>query len=331
MRAEMIGKQIAYDLAKPNKPALKAVYAGDPSMQLKDRTFGLIWYNVPANTYEAGKKFFVTELAKYNVKLTDDAQYTFDLNTAQNDSQTIMSKFASEGITDVIFVGDPVYPEFFTAAATNQKYFPEWIVTGSALTDTTFFARIYDKDQWKNAFGLGLLAARVPHAEMEAVRTYQWEFQQDPPAAAAGNVIYPALQQMFTGITLAGPTLNPQTFRDGMFSFPVSPVKPGISNPRLSWGRQLWPYDDYNAYDDSTEIYWDATAQGPDETGHNGVGMYRFVNMGLRYLPTQFQSTPFIAFGDNANTVTIYDTLPAQDKYPPYDNKHWYCPPKPSC
>ena len=53
--------------------------------------------------------------------------------------------------------------------------------------------------------------------------------------------------------------------------------------------------------------------------------------MGLRYLPTQFPSSPFIAFGDNANTVTIYDKTPAQDKWKDYDNKHYYCPPKPAC
>jgi hypothetical protein len=322
MRAEMIGKQIA---------GRKAKYAGDPTMQLKDRTFGLIWYNTTANSYEAGEKFFVAELAKYNVKLVDAAQYTFDLNTAQQDSQTIMAKFASENITDVIFVGDPVYPEFFTSAATKQNFFPEWIVTGSALTDTAFFARIYDKDQWKNAFGLSLLAARGPTTDSEADRLWDWEYHSQPPAAAASQVMVTAFFITFTGIELAGPKLTPETFRDGLFSYPVSPAKPGITVSTLSWSHQLWGYDDYNASDDSTELFWDSTANGPDETNHNGVGMYRYIHMGKRYLPGQMANEDFKAFADSNDNVTIYDKRPDADNAPTYPNVKYYCPPNPHC
>lgn len=320
--AEMIGKQIN---------GHKAKYAGDATMQLQDRSFGWIHYDTTDGAYSAGLKIFTGELNKYGVKLTDQASYTFDLNSAQQDSQTIMSKFQSEGITSVIFAGDPIYPEFFTTAATKQNYFPEWIITGTALTDTAFFARIYDKSQWAHAFGLSLLAARGPNDQAEYYRVHQAEYGSAPPATSASPVIYSTWQQIFTALTLAGPDLNPQTYRDGLFSYPVTPAKPGITVSTISWGKHLWGWDDYNAIDDSTEIFWDNTAQGPDETGHNGTGMYRYVHMGKRYLPGQFANEEFKAFADSQDNILIYDQLPAQDQPPKYDWKRYYCPPKPTC
>jgi len=43
--------------------------------------------------------------------------------------------------------------------------------------------------------------------------------------------------------------------------------------------------------------------------------MYRFVNMGKRFLPGGIPSGPFPAFKTD-NTVLIYDKLPDQDKAP---------------
>ena len=51
--------------------------------------------------------------------------------------------------------------------------------------------------------------------------------------------------------------------------------------------------------------------------------MYRYVDMGKRYLPGQMPTQPFKAF-DPANTVTVYDELPPPDKYPQYPEKDYY-------
>ena len=56
----------------------------------------------------------------------------------------------------------PFGPIFFTKDAQQQLYGPEWIITGSALTDTSFFARLYQQDQWEHAFGISYLSARLP-------------------------------------------------------------------------------------------------------------------------------------------------------------------------
>ena len=45
---------------------------------------------------------------------------------------------------------------------TQQNYFPEWVMAGTVLADTNVFARKFDQQQWKHAFGLQLIPARVP-------------------------------------------------------------------------------------------------------------------------------------------------------------------------
>ena len=319
MRAEYIWKRLA------GNPAQWAGDAGlKPPLGPKARTFGLIYYDTNDHAYAEGEKFFEQELGRHGVTLVDRAGYVFDTASAQQTADTIMSKFKSEGITSVIFVGDPIYPAFYTQSASNQNYHPEWVVTGSALTDTTLFGRVYDKNQWNHAFGVSLLNARAPKTEGDPYRLYKWQFpSQEPPAKSEYGVIFPTIWITYTGIDLAGPKLTPESFRDGLFSFPITPKNPGVTAPRESYGRQLWSWDDYNLIDDSTQIWWDNTATGPDENGATGVGMYRYVDMGKRYLPGQFPAGEPPNFDPN-NTVTVYDKLPPQDQYPSYPEKDWH-------
>ena len=52
-----------------------------------------------------------------------------------------MAKFKNEEITTIIFLGDPIMPGYLMDAATTQEYYPEWIFTGTVLTDTNVLAR----------------------------------------------------------------------------------------------------------------------------------------------------------------------------------------------
>jgi hypothetical protein len=90
-----------------------------------------------------------------------------------------------------------------------------------------------------------------------------------------------------------------------------------------SFGRQgVWPFDDYTAFDDTTLVWWDPNAVGEDEIGHQGKGMWSYIDGGKRYLPgTVPPGEP--RFFDANGAVTKYDQLPAQDQYPQYDNKRY--------
>ena len=116
---------------------------------------------------------------------------------------------------------------------------------------------------------------------------------------------------------MAGPNLNPITFRDGMFAYPVSATGQ-ITNIQRSYGRHgLWPFDDYTAFDNVTEVWWNPNVEGNDEIGNHGAGMLEFVNGGKRYSTGQWPSTPPEVFNP-ANSVLGYDSLPASDQYPTY-------------
>src|SRR5690606_17148113 len=95
-------------------------------------------------------------------------------------------------------------------------------------------------------------------------------------------VIEPPLRTVFTGIHLAGPELTPESFRDGLFRYPISGGGP--TEPQVSRGDHgVWPEMDLGGGDDMTLIWWDPGATGEDETGNEGQGMYRYAKGGQRY------------------------------------------------
>lgn len=299
-----------------------AKYAGDATMTTKNRAFGLVYYETKDNAYKAGADYFVTEFAKQcGGKLTDRIAYILDLTKAQEDARIMIARLKDKGVTSVLFSGDPFMPIFLTQEATKANYRPEWIVSGSALTDTTFFARTYDKTQWSQAFGISYLIARL-----------------DPDVAEAeGNITtwhcgctlksYPsdlAFGTLFTGVQLAGPVLTPSTFHDGMFS--LKRTSGFITRYAVSYGKGLWPQDDYLALDDAAELWWDGQEQGQDELGNDGVGMYRYMNMGKRYLPGQWPSDEPVPF-QKAGTVVVYNERPPGDRMTPPVHEHHRVPP----
>lgn len=309
-RAEYIAKRLK---GRPAK------WAGTPTFKTQNRVFGLLWYETPDGAYKSGVDFFKQELAKAGVSLKVDFAFTganLDPAATQNQARTMIAKMKDEGVTSIIFSGDPLSPAIFTAEADRNQYEPEWILTGSALTDTAIFARTYSKTQWDSAFGLSFLAARVTPAATDPARLHQWHHGRSPTAANTFNVIFANPFIFFTGVHMAGPKLTPASFRDGLFRYP--PTGGGATSPLTSWGKHgYWQWEDYCQWDDTTEIWWDNTAQGPDEPGNQGAGLYRYVDNGKRFLPGTHPTSDPRVF-DTANTVTIYSERPKDEQPPDY-------------
>jgi hypothetical protein len=314
-RAEYIGKRLRHN---------KAQFAGTSdgrSLAGNKRVYGLLYYETPDFAYRSGVQFFQQELkSKYGVTLRGDLSLSFpgtqDLAATQEEARPFIQKLKQAGVTSIIFSGDPISPAIFTREATKQLYFPEWIITGSALTDTTLFARTYDPQQWRRAFGISFLAARAPEESGEPYVVHEWEYGRPPTAANQYAVIYAPIVTLFSGLTMAGPNLTPQSFQSGLFRFP--PSNSGLTIAASSFGQHgRWPFVDYLALDDVTEIWWDTAARGEDEVGNNAVGMYRYVAGGKRYLPGQHPTTNPPAFNP-AGTVTVYPERPAGETPPNY-------------
>lgn len=309
-----------------NKPAK---FAGDDNLKNKTRSFGVVHFEQDPPVFSSIADQVQKCGAAQGWQAADIETYTFDIGKMPERATTIVAKLKEQGVTTVIFLGDPIMPIYLTKAATAQDYHPEWIVTGTVLTDTTVLGRFYDPEQWKHAFGISNLAARTPQAEGEPWRLHQWYFGTDPAATGTNALIYVALQQVYLGIHMAGPHLNAQTFKQGMFNYPESGGGP--TNPHVSFGdhgyfKQIDPgtcnpntvRPDYLGSDDVAEIWWDATATGPDEQNKSDKpGMWRYSDMGKRYLPGQMPKDDVHAFRME-NTVTIYDKPPKEDAAPTY-------------
>ncbi len=313
-RSEYVGKRLA---------GRNASYAGDAVMQQRKRVFGLLYYDTADNAYRSGAEFFKKELqSKYGVTLAVVQSTPDDYAAVQEQARSVIGKLIDAKVTSVIMSEDPISPALLTKEATRQNYFPEWIITGSALTDTSLFARTYDTTQWRHAFGVSFLPARVPEQQGDAYKVHQWHFGREATAYNQYGVIYPTPLTFALGVTMAGPNLTVASWQKGLFSFPVT-NKASISSPQISFGNHgVWPFTDFTSFDDVTEIFWDPAVVGPDELDNQGAGMYRYVAGGKRYLPGQHPTSNPKVF-NNDGTVTIYENSP-DAPVTNYEHKHYY-------
>lgn len=286
-----------------------AEHAGDPGLASQERKIGVVHFEQDPPIYKDLRSGILgTE--------TPVESYLLDLAAFPERSVDIIARMKAEGVTTVIFLGDPVMPIYLLGAATSQDYWPEWIFTGTPLTDTAVFGRQWDQAQMANAFGVAQRAVPTPQELQPTWSLYQWYFGADtkPPAEAQYNVLGPSVARIMRGVHMAGPDLTADTFEQGMFRIP--PMGGGPTTTQVSYGD--WGFfdaPDYFDADDLAEIWWDADVTGEDEIGREGVGLWRYVDGGRRFTSVDApQPDPFVVEG----TVTSYETLPAADQPPTY-------------
>ena len=309
LAAELIG-----NLAGPGKAEL----AGDEATKAKDRKYALVHYNTEDGTHTAVAEALSSSLADHGVEIDQDVEYILDPSTIQEDARTLIARLENAGVTTVIFYGDPLMPRALSTQATAQDYWPEWILGPNLLADTAVFGRSFDQEQWGNGFGIGLVFLQGANEIGDAWLTYDWAYGTDPPNDNYAAII-PGVRAIFTGIQLAGPELTPETFRDGTHRYPITAGYP--TRPQSSWGEHgVWPDFDYGGSDDAAVIWWDKDAEGTDESGAEGKGMYRFANGGERYTIGNFpQSAEEAGLFDEANSAIVASELPPEAvfDYPP--------------
>ncbi len=293
-----------------------AEFAGDPAMHDRDRVFGSVNFEQDPPVFGGTARMVEERGAERGYAAAERLTYQLVIPELAERARTIVARLKDAGVTTVIFLGDPIMPIYLTQAATDQDYYPEWVITGTVLTDTTVFGRQYDQDQWANAFGISGLPARVPQEQGEAYRLHEWYYGEPPAAANTVAVSFPPIQLFMLGVHMAGPELTPETFRDGLFAYP--PSGGTAVSPRISFGDHGYhEAADYLGADDMGEIFYDAEATGLDEQGNDGSGMIRYVDGGRRYLPGEMPEEPPGAFRLEGS-VTGYDEAPAGMAPPSY-------------
>ncbi|HEY1740978.1 MAG TPA: hypothetical protein VGI86_19850, partial [Acidimicrobiia bacterium] len=302
--------QINVQFVKNQLVGKDAIYAGDTKFQKEKRTFAVLSYDTSDGQYTAVWDKWINELKGAGVDVKGHVSYFLNLPTVQADAQTIVAKLKAIDATTVIFTGDPIAPIYFTKEATKQKYFPEWVMSGTVFADTAVFARKFDQTQWKHAFGLSLIPPRIPITQQGYYAIYT--DCGDNPAPSAYNtqgIIYGNELLLFDGLELAGPHLSAQNFYAGITNYPLLPRDSSDLRSVTSYGDHgIWPDGtDYGGQDTSGFVWWDPTAKGQDETGTVGTGEYRYMDNGKQFLPGDVPTTPMGLFS-KTNTVTYYDS-----------------------
>ncbi len=293
-----------------------AEFAGG-DLQGKERVFGVISFeqdppvfgDVAAEVFERGRQ------RGYDPAVRET--YLLDIPKLPERAAALIARMKDAGVTTVVFLGDPIMPIYLTQAATAEDYYPEWVIAGTVLTDTTALGRQYDNTQWAHAFGVSNLAGRKPLETQDQWRLHEWWFGEEPEAKLTSGVVYPYVQLLMLGIHMAGPNLTPETFQGGMFSYP--PSGGGPTTPQISFGDHgFFEAPDYISVDDVTEIWWDPEAEGKDEQNkEEKPGMWRYTNGGVRIAPGRMPSGP-PAPHDPATSPALFDQVPPQDQFPDY-------------
>jgi hypothetical protein len=291
-----------------------AEFAGD-ALKNKKRVFGVAHYDTIDGQQTAAFAKLKDELTKGGVKIAADLPFLLDLAKAQENARTMIAKLKDAGVTTVIFTGDPLTPASLTKEATAQNYFPEWVIGSNVLVDIALLGRTYDQEQWKHAFGLALTPTRTNQDARESYNLYKWEYGKPPPNNTYGVIIVDPII-LFAGLQLAGPNLTPDTFRDGLFRAPISGGTP--LSPTSSRGKHgLWPGTDWGGTDDAGILWWNPNAEGEDEVGTVGKGLYEYTKMGQRYTLDKMPAADPGLF-DEAGSITIYETIPKEFAPPDY-------------
>lgn len=308
-----------FDFGITNLWGRDAQYAGTPSLRTSERSIGVVYYEQNPPVFEAVRDETLEHYRASGYEADLIQTYLLDTSTLNTQAQTIIGRLKNAQITTVVFLGDPLMLKALTDQAANQNYLPEWAITGTAFTDTTAAARLFDSEVWSHAFGISTMAARTAPELADSWRLYEWYHGTEPVAKKSQALLGPQLQGLYLGLHLAGPHLTPHTYAGGMFSYP--PSGGDILHPRISFGfHGLFPDADFVGVDDFTVVWWDPDAQGPDEQGADGTGMWAYVEGGERYvLGSEPPEVGDEVLFDPGIATTIHDDHPPGSEPPSYD------------
>lgn len=253
-----------------------------------DRVFGLIYLRTadgvipPVGLLEDTLRGCGVEFA---ATFEDDA-------SAPNGSNAVLQMQDVE-VTSVVYLGDagPLRANYMSAA-TNQGYFPEWVVSSYLDNDldNAFQPGTAPPEQTENLLGVSFRDKLLPRQNMP----WYWAIREsDPTADPTGGNYYPIMSryhqllQLASGIQLAGPELTPETFQRGLqaavFPNPGADGEPYYQAAFDYAGR-------HTAFDSGTLWYYDPQAGGTVDPGVPGAVCY--VNAGARYRVGGFPAGP---------------------------------------
>ena len=139
--------------------------------------------------------------------LKDEGHDVLDLGTMSDQATRIIADFKSKGITTIICGCDPIIPVFLSGVANREQYYPEFIITGTALTDADIVGQLWNQQFASHAFGVSSLNGFQPPTSTIAYAAYK-TVRKDEPAFSV-DLIYYQMYMLAIGVQGAGPNLTP--------------------------------------------------------------------------------------------------------------------------
>jgi hypothetical protein len=310
--AEFVGKQLV---------GKKAEHAGSPDLQGQTRKIGMVF-----GSNVTDKDTLNKALASNGVKIPANAIIDYPASTspfgdpvkAAELAPTAVAKLKDAGVTSVLLLADSGMVGAMTKAATANDFHPEWIMGGYAYMDLPIFARGYDQEQWRHAFGLSSFPVAASDAVREAMATtvtndpVQWYYGMGKGTSTSFMTL-PVLWLM-QGIMYAGPKLTAQTFKQGHFAAPATGGAASTTGlgAEQGYGRTNGlPYDEYQRGNkDFSLVWWDPDTIGP-QVGSvpGGKGTSWYIDDGKRYAAGKWPKKP-IKFFDKSNAIYQLEEIP---------------------
>ncbi|HEX9888014.1 MAG TPA: hypothetical protein VGA69_00930 [Nitriliruptorales bacterium] len=251
-------------------------FSGDPTLRGRQRVFGIL-HTTASQNYIRYAELLRQGIDDCGGEVADVR--TFAENSAGGGSPdnglANMAAFQQAGVTSIVWAG--AQDAYQTTSASQIAYYPEWLLAGDRNIEGNIEGRLKDQSQWVNA------RAVTTYTDMSDIDTAPCfraarEVRPDLGRIEIRNYgcdFYPDIQQLFTGIQVAGPRL---TFASMDQGFHAIPPKPSTSPTTASC---FYRSDDYTCVKDSQAQWWDPSGRVP---GHNSTGCWRMMERGRRYL-----------------------------------------------
>jgi hypothetical protein len=173
---------------------------------------------------------------------------------------------------------------YLPSAASSQQYFPEWLVSSYALSDSNINLKTFwaDAQQRANLLGIGVQPRQWRFEDTPLIWALReedpdWESRNSGASSVAiqqFNRLYRMLLLLSSGIQAAGPHLTPETFARAL----QTTAFPNPATPLLAGGVGL-DEPDHSMTRDFVEYYWSEAAPSPFG---DGPGSLCWVDGGAR-------------------------------------------------
>lgn len=198
-----------------------------------------------------------------------------------------MTLFQHAGVTTVIWPGGTEYED--QRSASQLGYHPEWVLAGDGDNDGNLASIGWPPDEdahfavvtsqtLQNADGHSVEPACLS-ALLQVDPTVDQQTLDDDWACG----FFAPIRQLFTGIQLSGPVLNPSNVNQGFHAIPDKPST-GPSQPAC-----FYLPNDYSCVKDDVAEFFDPNAStvssNPNADQTTSKGCWRMWQNGFRYLP----------------------------------------------